>query len=110
MPAVPTDLTVRWTAEIEWYRTARGAGFRAAGRSESGPAMTLGVSQEFDWPLRHPHAVEEVIDAVDELEAALLAAGWAPLAPGACWYAKRFAYAPVGGPPRPELRLASERD
>jgi hypothetical protein len=57
--------------------------------------MTFGVSQEFDWPLREPDAVEDVIDAVDELEAALLAAGWASVEPGVGWYARRFCYRPA---------------
>jgi hypothetical protein len=61
--------------------------------------MTLGVSQEFEWPLRHPHAVEDVIDAVEELEAILLAAGWVPVAPGTAWYAKRFSYDRAHGVP-----------
>lgn len=90
--AAPLDRAVLWTAEIEWYFTARTAGFRAAGRSELGAMTTFAVSQEFDWPLREPDAIEDVLDAVAELEAALLAAGWAPLEPGAGWYAKRFAY------------------
>jgi hypothetical protein len=118
--AAPHDQAVRWTAEIEWCSTPGGAGFRAAGATESGTTMTFGSSQDFEWPLRHPQAVEEVIDALEELESALLAAGWVALAPGASWYARRFSYGPVhhappaakprgrGPAPRSVLRLVPE--
>jgi hypothetical protein len=120
--APPDRPPVRWTAEIEWYLTPGGAGFRAAGGTEAGHTTTLGSSQEFEWPLRHPHAVEEVIDALEELESALVAAGWVPLAPGASWYARRFSYGPVhhappaassparGAERRSALRLVPEPD
>ena len=71
--------------------------------------MTFAASQHFEWPLRDPHAVEELIDAVDELEAALLAAGWAPLAPGPGWYAKRFSYGSLHDMPPTAKRLHQGR-
>jgi hypothetical protein len=120
--APPDAPAVRWTAEIEWYSTPGGAGFRAAGGTEAGPTMSFGSSQNFEWPLRHPQAVEDVIDALEELESALLAAGWVALAPGASWYARRFSYGPVSHAPpsarrrrrgaarRSGLRLVPEPD
>ena len=38
--------------------------------------------------------------AADELEAAMLAAGWKPLPPGEAWYAKRFAWPRAAAPRR----------
>ena len=38
--------------------------------------------------------------AADELEVAMLAAGWKPLPPGEAWYAKRFAWPRAAAPRR----------
>ena len=65
-----------------------------------GTAVTIAESVPLDWPPSGPKSVQAMSRAADELEVAMLAAGWEPLPPGEAWYAKRFAW------PRASARAA----
>ena len=52
--------------------------------------VTIARSRPLDWPPTGPASLRALTDAVETLEAALLAAGWRPLPQGSAWYAKRF--------------------
>ena len=57
----------------------------------------LAESGPLPWPPADAAAVQALNEAAHQLEAALLASGWRALPPGREWYAKRFAWEPVGG-------------
>ena len=95
--APPPDRGRAWTAEIEWRDAAGAAHFCVVARPASGAGeATVARSAPFDWPPAGPGAEQVLTDAALTLEASLVAAGWKPLPPGRAWYAKRFAWEPVG--------------
>ena len=103
----PPDPRRGWTAEVEWD----GSCFAVVARTEDGgTGVRLATSAPLPWPPSDAKAVRDLTRAAEHLEASLLAAGWTPLAPGAAWYAKRFAWAaapgrsaPAPAPPEPAL-------
>ena len=96
--APPPDRERAWTAEIEWRQAAGAARFCVVARPASGAGeATVARSAPFDWPPVNPVAVqEELTDMALALEASVVAAGWKALPPGRPWYARRFAWEPVG--------------
>jgi len=89
--ASPPDRQRTWTAVIEWRDTEDGPRFYVIGRADGDVGeVTIAHSRPLDWPPTGPASVRALPDAVDTLEAALLAAGWRPLPQGGAWYAKRF--------------------
>ena len=101
--AAPPDRLRTWTAKFEWRDTPDGACFAVIARADDDDAgeVTIAHSQPLDWPPAGPASVQALTDAVQTLEAALLAAGWQPLPQGSEWYAKRFIGAPSAGSPAP---------
>jgi hypothetical protein len=91
-----------WTAVIEWHETR----FRVTTRPPGEHGRVLAESGPLAWPPADPAAVQALSEAAERLEAALLSAGWRALPPGREWYAKRFAWEPVGAlrPARPRRR------
>jgi hypothetical protein len=57
--------------------------------------VKLAESRPLDWPPRREDSVRALGEAAEELEAAVVAAGWRPLPPGDAWYAKRFRSEPA---------------
>jgi hypothetical protein len=82
-----------WTAAIEWHETR----FRVATRPPGEHGRVIAESGPLPWPPADAAAVQTLKEAAHQLEAALLASGWRALPPGREWYAKRFAWEPVGG-------------
>ena len=108
---IPPDPSAPWIAEVAWSQ--EGASARFAVQAHSADARTtteLARSGPLDWPPAGAAAVAGLQQAVEELAAALAAAGWTPQAPGAAWYARRFAWAPVAGadPGSPQAETADE--
>ena len=81
-----------WTAAIEWHETR----FRVTTRPPGEHGRVLAESGPLPWPPADAAAVQALNEAAHQLEAALLASGWRALPPGREWYAKRFAWEPVG--------------
>jgi hypothetical protein len=95
----PPDPEQPWTAELEWQETGRGARFCLVAHPVGGGTDALiAASEPLAWPPPDAKAVRQMRNEVAQMEAALLAAGWAPLPPGTSWYSKRFAWAPVAEP------------
>ena len=96
----PPDPGRAWIAEVEWDDTRFAVVVR---KREGGTGVRLATSAPLPWPPADAKAVRDLTRAAEHLEASLLAGGWTPLAPGAAWYAKRFAWAavPPGGAPVP---------
>jgi hypothetical protein len=93
--ATPPDERRAWAAEIEWREVAEGAHFVvAACASGSAATATIAESAALTWPPTDSDSVRALVDAVTDLELALVGAGWTPVAPGRSWYAKRFAWEP----------------
>jgi hypothetical protein len=91
--ASPPDRTREWTAEIEWRQTDAEGAFRVVARPTGGYGeATIAESARLEWPPKGPASVEKLRQAVEQLEASLLAARWEPLPSGGMWYAKRFAW------------------
>jgi hypothetical protein len=100
--ASPSDRHRAWTAEIEWRHTKTESRFCVIARATQGVGETaVAQSSPLEWPPTCAQSVEAMTDAVATLEASLEAAGWKPLPPGRAWYAKRFAWEPVGRPAQP---------
>jgi hypothetical protein len=97
--AWPPDPLREWTAEIEWRPSAGGARFCASARTGKAGAVILAESPALQWPPSDPASVQALTDAAESLAATLAAAGWSPLPPGSAWYAKRFAWTPLGDMP-----------
>jgi hypothetical protein len=92
-----------WTAAIEWHETC----FRVTTRPPGEHGRVLAESGPLAWPPADPAAVQALSEAAQQLEAALISAGWRALPPGREWYAKRFAWEPAGArrpPARPRGR------
>jgi hypothetical protein len=99
LAAAPPDPRGRWTAEIAWHQRGREGRFSVVARPAGAGAAEDAVVAEsgpLEWPPQGPASVQALADAASELEAALAGAGWRRLAPGRAWYAKRFAWDPVG--------------
>ena len=89
--ASPPDRHRTWTAVIEWRDTEDGPRFSVIARAEDDAGeVTIARSRPLNWPPKGRASVRALTDAVETLEAALLAAGWRPLPRGSAWYAKRF--------------------
>lgn len=94
---VPPAPEQAWTAEVEWRDSGRQGAFCVVATPAGGGATaTLAESPPLEWPPAGPSAVHAMTAAVDALEAPLLAAGWSALPPGDAWFAKRFAWEPLG--------------
>jgi hypothetical protein len=105
----PPDPQQSWTAEVEWDD----ARFAVVARTEDGGSgVRLATSAPLQWPPADAKAVRDLTRAAERLEASLLAAGWTALAPGAAWYAKRFAWrgAPGRSGPAPAAPAAPSRE
>ena len=106
--AAPPDPSVAWHAEVDWRQEDGQARFRVmALRVDKRDATVVAESAPFAWPPTEDGSVEALTATVDRLDAALVDAGWSPLAPGGAWYARRFEWAPVAEPepeqePEPE--------
>ena len=96
----PPDRGRAWIAEVEWSHAEGVARFRVLAADAEGTAVTIAESVPLDWPPSGPKSVQAMSRAADELEAAMLAAGWKPLPPGEAWYAKRFAWPRAAAPRR----------
>jgi hypothetical protein len=95
--ASPPDAHRAWTAEIEWRLTDAGPRFCVIARGGNGAGeLAVAQSAPLDWPPNGPASVRALTEATKSLEAALLAAGWLALPHGGAWYAKRFAWEPIG--------------
>jgi hypothetical protein len=105
--AAPPDAELEWEAEIEWHHEPRGgARFSiVAGRGGGSERTPVTASEPLGWPPTGPESVDALKRAVEQLEAAALAAGWRPAPPGDTWYAKRFVWQPA----RARAAVASER-
>jgi hypothetical protein len=91
--ASPPERTRAWTAEIEWRQPDAEGVFRVVARPTEGRGeATIAESARLEWPPKGPASVEKLRQAVEQLEASLLAAAWEPLPSGGSWYAKRFAW------------------
>lgn len=90
----PPDRRLAWEAEIEWREIDGESRFCVIARG----AGTVAVAQSppLEWPPSGPASVQAITDAAEALAATLAAAGWKTLPPGRAWYAKRFAWEPVG--------------
>jgi len=87
-----------WTAVIEWHDTEDGSRFLVVARADDdADELTIARSGPLDWPPKGPASIGALTDAVETLEAAVLDAGWRPLAQGSTWYAKRFIGEPAAG-------------
>jgi len=86
----PPDPRRAWTAEVQWSDTHFVVVARAGKRDQGD---FLATSRPLQWPPSGPKAVRDMSQAVERLEASMLAAGWTPLPPGSAWYSKRFAWA-----------------
>ena len=94
--ASPPDPHRPWIATIEWRAAGAQPRFCVCARGERGDGRTvLASSAPLNWPPDAPASVQALTEAANQLEAALLAAGWKPLPPGREWYAKRFSWRPV---------------
>ena len=90
--ALPADLEVAWTAEVEWRDGRFSVVARRAG---SAVADVLAESAPVAWPPAGAAEVQALTDAQRGVEAALADAGWKPLAPGDAWYSARFVWEPA---------------
>lgn len=95
--AAPPDPALEWTAEIEWQH-APGGGSRfciVASRGGASERTAVSESEPLGWPPSGPESVDALKQAVEQLEAGAVAAGWRRAPPGAAWYAKRFTWLPA---------------
>jgi hypothetical protein len=98
----PPDASRRWTAEMGWADGEPGPRFSVVARDdERGEEGVLAESPPLEWPPSSSEAVAALTSAADDLARAVIGAGWIPLAPGAAWYARRFAWEPVAEPVEP---------
>ena len=93
--AAPPDVALAWTAEIEWHQEPGGSRFRIMATAGSPERTAVSESEPLEWPPTGPDSLRALRDAVDELEAGAVAAGWRPVAAGRAWYAKRFTWQPA---------------
>jgi hypothetical protein len=101
-PGAPPDPRRTWEAAIDWVATSGSARFAAVARvPDSEETFVIAESRPLRWPPADRRTVQGLADAVDELERALLAAGWITLPAGRQWYAKRFAWSPLVVPIAP---------
>ena len=91
----PPDPDQHWLAEIVWDQGDHDAVFRAVARSDDTPDAVVARSGTLEWPPSGTSAVQEMRDAVEDLEATLVRVGWSAAGRGRAWYAKRFAWEPV---------------
>ena len=95
MAASPPDRHRTWTAVLDWRDTEDGSRFFVTARADDDAGeVTIARSRPLDWPPTGPASLRALSDAVETLEADLLAAGWQSLPQGSAWYAKRFIGAP----------------
>lgn len=106
----PPDLDHRWLAEIVWDQGDGVAVFRAVARSDDTTEAVIARSRHVEWPPSGTSAVQEMRDAVEDLEATLVRAGWSAAGRGRAWYAKRFAWQPVSAAPTPAPPPATPED
>lgn len=107
--AAPPEPAVAWTAEVTWEAKGGTGRFRALAVTANGEAaVEVGRSRPLRWPPGGPSDIDELTHASEELEAALLSAGWLARPAGPEWYAKRFAWTPGRGRGGPALRPAGE--
>ena len=94
--AASPDVANGWIAEITWDQGDHDAVFRAIGRDEgTGEEVVVAESAYVEWPPQGTAAVAAMRHAVDELETALVDAGWSKSGRGRAWYAKRFRWEPA---------------
>ena len=92
----PPDAHRPWTALIVWRAAEDQGRFQVVARSgKRGNVTTICQSPLLSWPPTDSSAVDEMSQAVDRIERAMVAAGWAATKPGKTWYAKRFAWTPA---------------
>ena len=103
----PPDRGRGWIAEVEWCHAGGVARFRVLAADAEGTAVAIAESVALEWPPSGPESVQAMSRAADELEAAMLAAGWKPLPPGEAWYAKRFAWPRAAAPRRASVGAAA---
>ncbi len=99
-PAPRRSPSSAWAAEIGWHRAGDAAQFSVTAHlvgADEEPAE-LGASARLRWPPDGARSGQALTDAVKELDAALVAAGWTPLARGGAWYARRYAWQPGAQP------------
>jgi hypothetical protein len=93
----PPEPAVAWEAEVTWEAAGGTGRFRALGVAIDGDAylpVEVGRSRALRWPPSGPADIADLTRASEELEAALLTAGWSARPAGDEWYAKRFAWTP----------------
>jgi hypothetical protein len=94
-PARPPAPEHAWVAEIVWEQHAEDPVFRAvAEREDSADRAIVATSRRVQWPPSGTTAVNDLRDAVDQLAATLVGAGWSARGSGRHWYARRFAWEP----------------
>ena len=91
----PPEPAVAWKAEVTWEAKGHTGRFRALAVNADGAApVEVGRSRPLRWPPGGPADIADLTRASEELEAALLTAGWSARPAGDEWYAKRFAWVP----------------
>lgn len=94
----PPEPAVAWKAEVKWEAKGGTGRFRAlAVNADSAAPVEVGRSRPLRWPPGGPTDIADLTRASEELEAALLNAGWSARPAGDEWYAKRFAWTPMRG-------------
>jgi hypothetical protein len=97
----PPDPHTAWDAEVRWVQDDRSGHFRAeAAPIEGGPAVELVSSEPIAWP-PSAEGAQALSAAVQQIEDALVDAGWQSLPGGDAWYARRFTWDPVPLPAEP---------
>jgi hypothetical protein len=115
-PPWPPDTRGLWRCEITCEADQLGARFHAmAAPPGQEEAREIGRSSACEAVPggRAIAPTDELCTAVDELAAALMAAGWTPVMGGDGWYADRFVRrgdGPAGADPRPDLTGRSASD
>lgn len=109
--AAPPLPAIRWDAEVAWDAGGGMGRFRAfATPSEGGERREVGQSRLLRWPPTGPADIADLTRAAEELERALVDAGWTSTAHGDEWYAQQFAWIPASPPPaRPSPPREPER-
>ncbi len=96
--AAPPEPAVAWEAEITWEAAGGTGRFRALAVAIDGDAyvpVEVGRSRALRWPPGGPADIADLTRACEEVEVALLTAGWSARPGGDEWYAKRFAWIPA---------------